>query len=267
MRPDLEGLRGVAILLVVACHCGVPWCAGGFIGVDVFFVLSGFLITGLLAQEHRATAGIDLPGFFARRVRRLLPAALLVFLLTLWAAVALLAPQEVAVAARSAIAAACYVSNMLFDRTAADYFAPSVAVNPFLHTWSLAVEEQFYLLWPWLILATRPGTQRIAVLGALAAVSFACAVLSANIVPTFAFYELPARAWEFAAGGLLAILPMSKTSTPGRAVMAGIAGIGLILGTAAALHGEQDSPVGPRRCPWPGRSPCSTPALRPGAVG
>jgi hypothetical protein len=145
-------------------------------------------------------------------------------------------------AARSAIAAACYVSNMLFDRTAADYFAPSVATNPFLHTWSLAVEEQFYLLWPWLILATRPGTQRIAVLVALAAASFACAVLSTNIVPTFAFYELPARAWEFAAGGLLAILPMSKTSTPARAAVVGIAGIGVILGTAAALHGGAGFP-------------------------
>jgi peptidoglycan/LPS O-acetylase OafA/YrhL len=241
-RPDLEGLRGVAILLVVACHCGVPWCAGGFIGVDVFFVLSGFLITGLLAQEHLTPSGIDLPGFFARRVRRLLPAALLFFVLTVWAAVALLAPQEIAMAARSAIAAACYVSNLWFDRTAADYFAPSVATNPFLHTWSLAVEEQFYLLWPWLILATRPGTQRIVVLSALAAVSFACAVLTTNFDPTFAFYELPARAWEFAAGGLLAILPMSKTSTPARAVVAGVAGICLILGTAAALRGGAGFP-------------------------
>ena len=242
-RPDLEGLRGVAILLVVACHCGIAWCAGGFIGVDVFFVLSGFLITGLLAQEHRDTSRIDLPGFFARRVRRLLPAALLVFLLTLWAAVALLlAPQEIEMAARSAIAAACYVSNLFFDRTAADYFAASIAANPFLHTWSLAVEEQFYLLWPWLILATRPGKPRIVVLGALTAVSFACAVLSTNIVPTFAFYELPARAWEFAAGGLLAIMPGSKASAPKRAVVVGIAGICLILGTAVALRGGAGFP-------------------------
>ena len=109
-RSDLEGLRGVAILLVVACHCGIPWCAGGFIGVDVFFVLSGYLITGLLVEEHRTTSRIDLPGFFARRVRRLIPAALLVILLTLVAAVALLSPQEIETTARSAIAAACYLS-------------------------------------------------------------------------------------------------------------------------------------------------------------
>lgn len=118
-RPDLEGLRGVAILLVVACHCGIARCAGGFIGVDVFFVLSGYLITGLLATEHQTTGRIDLRAFFARRIRRLLPAAVLVFVLTGVAALVLLAPEEIDLAARATIAAACYVSNVLFERTAA----------------------------------------------------------------------------------------------------------------------------------------------------
>jgi peptidoglycan/LPS O-acetylase OafA/YrhL len=245
-RPDLEGLRGVAVLLVIACHCGISWCAGGFVGVDVFFVLSGYLITGLLAAELQATSRIDLPGFFARRARRLLPAALLVFLMTALAATALLGPQEVESTARSAIAAACYVSNVLFDHAAADYFAATVEANPLLHTWSLGVEEQFYLLWPLLILAASRGQKRIGqtsvVLCGIAVASFACSVHATNIAPTFAFYELPARAWEFAAGGLLALLPAAGSSSAASAFAAGMGGIGLILGTAVLAHGGSGFP-------------------------
>lgn len=241
-RPDLEGLRGVAVLLVVACHSGISWCAGGFIGVDIFFVLSGYLITGLLLAEHQATSRIDLPGFFARRARRLLPAALLVFMLTTLTAVALLAPQEVMFTARSAIAAACYISNVFFDRGAADYFAPKADVNPLLHTWSLGVEEQFYLLWPLLILTTNSGRKRIIALCAVTAVSFASAVHASTTAPIFAFYELPTRAWEFSTGGLLAIAPIARPPTAATAIVAGIAGICVILGTAVLAHGGAGFP-------------------------
>src|ERR1700733_9494061 len=151
-RPDIEGLRAVAILLVVGCHCGISWCAGGFVGVDVFFVLSGYLISGLLQSEYRASSRIDLPRFFARRARSLLPAGNVVLLATTLAAAALFAPQELACTGRAARAAALYVSNVFFDRSASDYFAPQVEGNPLLHTWSLGVEEQFYLVWPALIL-------------------------------------------------------------------------------------------------------------------
>jgi peptidoglycan/LPS O-acetylase OafA/YrhL len=206
-RPDIEGLRAVAVLLVVACHCGVPWCRGGFIGVDVFFVISGYLITGLLVAEVHRSSRLDLPRFYARRARRLLPALLLMMLATLAAGALIEGPQELAFAGRAARATALYVSNIFFDQYAADYFARDVESNPFLHTWSLGAEEQFYLIWPLLLLlGLRLGKSR-ALIGLLAAVtglSFLVSLWSTAYRPTFAFYELPARAWEFGLGGLLA---------------------------------------------------------------
>lgn len=246
-RPDIEGLRAVAILLVVGCHCGITWCAGGFVGVDVFFVLSGYLITGLLESEYRANSRIDLPRFFARRARRLLPAGTVVLLATTLAAAALFAPQELASTGRAARAAALYVSNVFFDRSASDYFAPSVAGNPLLHTWSLGLEEQFYLLWPALILLINRaagGVRRpIWILSSVTAVSFMFCIYATRLAPTVAFYELPARAWEFAAGGLLALLPASRESAGGRATVAcGILGMATIFATALLLKGGAGFP-------------------------
>ncbi len=210
-RPDIEGLRAVAVFLVVACHCGISSVAGGFVGVDVFFVLSGYLITALLAVEVGRSGRIDLPRFYARRVRRLLPASALTLVVTLCAAALILAPQELVFAARAARAAALYASNIFFDFDAADYFAPGVELNPLLHTWSLGVEEQFYLFWPSLVLLGlgRGGTRGrlFAILGTVTLASFALCVLMTTRQPTFAFYELPARAWEFGVGGLLALAP------------------------------------------------------------
>jgi peptidoglycan/LPS O-acetylase OafA/YrhL len=246
-RADIEGLRAVAILLVVGCHCGIPWCAGGFVGVDVFFVLSGYLITGLLAQEYRESSRIDLPRFYARRARRLLPACALVLVATVSAAAAIYGPGEIQFTARAARATSLYVSNVFFDRSATDYFAPEVASNPLLHTWSLGVEEQFYLLWPLLMLATRAGIsggrRAPIMLGTVAAVSFLCCLITTSRAPTFAFYELPARGWEFAAGGLLAFVPASNTSTARRTAEAlGYAGVALILGSALLFKGGAGFP-------------------------
>jgi peptidoglycan/LPS O-acetylase OafA/YrhL len=241
-RPDVEGLRGVAILLVVGCHCGFFWCAGGFVGVDLFFVLSGYLITGLLTSEIRATSRIDLSRFYARRARRLLPAGALVILLTTLAAAAVLAPPAIAFTGQAARAAALYISNVFFDRDAADYFAPHVADNPLLHTWSLGVEEQFYLIWPLLIWLSSRGPrarQKMGwTLGSVTALSLLCSVYLTPRWPTFAFYELPPRAWEFAAGGLLAILPASRAPvSSGGAAAGGVVGLAIILGTAVLLQG------------------------------
>jgi peptidoglycan/LPS O-acetylase OafA/YrhL len=213
-RSDIEGLRAVAVLLVVACHCGISWCSGGFIGVDVFFVLSGYLITGLLVAEIRRTSKVDLPRFYARRARRLLPALLLVLLTTLAAGSVIQVAQELNVAARAARATALYVSNVFFDHNAADYFAPDVASNPFLHTWSLGVEEQFYLFWPvLLILGLRLGESARALAPLLTGVtilSLCFCIWSTFRYPTLAFYELPARAWEFGIGGLLTLASLPK---------------------------------------------------------
>lgn len=232
---------------MVACHCGLYGCAGGFIGVDLFFVLSGYLITGLLVAELRATSRIDLPRFFARRARRLLPACALVLLMTTLAAAAVLSPLDIAATGDAARAAALYVSNVFFDRSAADYFAPHVEGNPLLHTWSLGVEEQFYLLWPLLILLASRGSHRlwrlVWILGTVITLSLLCSVYATPRWPTFAFYELPPRAWEFAAGGLLATLPVSgaRVSTGG-AVAVGIVGLVVILGTTLLLHGGAGFP-------------------------
>jgi peptidoglycan/LPS O-acetylase OafA/YrhL len=228
-RPDIEGLRAVAVLLVVACHCGISWCPGGFIGVDVFFVLSGYLITGLLVAEIRHTSKVDLPRFYARRARRLLPALLLVLLTTLAAGLFIQVPQELNVTGRAARATALYVSNIFFDHNAADYFAPDVESNPFLHTWSLGVEEQFYLFWPVLIiLGLRIGESTRALAALLTGVttlSLVFCIWSTFHRPTLAFYELPARAWEFGLGGLLTLASLPKL---GRAIWTIVGWSGLL---------------------------------------
>jgi peptidoglycan/LPS O-acetylase OafA/YrhL len=210
-RCDIEGLRGIAILVVVLFHCGVRAFVGGFIGVDVFFVLSGYLITGLLVEEFRKKSRISLLEFYARRARRLLPASALALLITLLVSGLIMAPGEIQFASRAARAAALYMSNMFFAGNADDYFAPSVETNPLLHTWSLAVEEQFYFFWPLLILLglqiwkSRRGL--LWVLSGLTVISLAAGLWLTAHRGTFAFYGLPARAWEFGFGGLAALAP------------------------------------------------------------
>jgi peptidoglycan/LPS O-acetylase OafA/YrhL len=210
-RPDIEGLRGVAIALVLAFHVGLLSAApvglpGGFIGVDLFFVVSGFLITGLLLHERERTGSISFSRFYARRVRRILPAAAVTLLVTIplaYAAVGLLARPGVMTDGASA---ALSIANIRFALTT-DYFHPS-SYSPFLHYWSLGVEEQFYLVWPLLFLvAGRLGSRGAAwVLGLVLVASFAANVFITGENPSLAFYLLPSRAWQMASGGLLAIV-------------------------------------------------------------
>jgi peptidoglycan/LPS O-acetylase OafA/YrhL len=202
----VEGLRGVAILLVVAFHAGVPGVSGGFTGVDVFFVLSGYLITGILQEERARTGRIRLPSFFARRVRRLLPASGLVLAATVAAGVVALTPLELLPLAKTARAAALYLANFRFILWSADYFAPDIARNPLLHTWSLAAEEQFYLAWPFLVILAfrggRPARSLAVAVGAVGVLSFAASLWLTRTLPPAAFFSSPTRAWEFAAGAL-----------------------------------------------------------------
>jgi len=209
-RNDIEGLRGIAVLLVVAFHVGVPSLPGGFVGVDVFFVLSGYLITGLLVTEHATTGRIAPAAFYARRVRRLLPASAVMVVGTLAIAAVLYTPLQLVEIGRTALATAGYVSNWHFIAQASDYFGGDVQRNPLLHTWSLAVEEQFYLVWPWLMLlalgrAHLPSRLRGVLLAVIAVSALACVWWTGTARP-LAFYGTPARAWEFAVGGLLATL-------------------------------------------------------------
>lgn len=247
-RPDIEGLRGLAVLMVVLFHCGVPGLPGGFVGVDVFFVLSGFLITGMLVREIQETQKVDLLQFYARRVRRLFPAFALAVVVTLSIGGMIQAPQELAWAGHAGRAAALYVSNMFFDVHAGDYFAKSVKSNPLLHTWSLAVEEQFYVFWPLLLLLSLrwwKSTKALAgTLSVVTMISFGIGVWFTSGGSTFAFYELPARAWEFGIGGLAWLLPQGVVKLSRVPCAVGWLGIITVLGSAhfIAVVGDTDFP-------------------------
>ncbi len=251
-RPDIEGLRGVAVLLVVLFHAGVAPLSGGFIGVDVFFVISGFLITGLLVEERARSGRIDLAAFYARRIRRLLPAAALVVAATLPAAWVLLDPLSRGDVLLDGAAAAGSVANVRFAVVASDYFAPDVAPSPFLHFWSLAVEEQFYLVWPALVIGAFALVRRrlavAAVVGAILAGSLALELVVTEAAPGLAFYLLPTRAWQLAAGALLAILVgRVAAGAAGRwtrpvASLTGWAGLVAVAGSAAAFDASTPYP-------------------------
>ncbi|MEV0644161.1 acyltransferase family protein [Phytomonospora sp. NPDC050363] len=211
-RPDIEGLRAIAVLLVVAGHAGVPWLAGGYVGVDVFFVISGFLITGLLARELRSTGTVSLKGFYARRAVRLLPAATVVVIATLTASWWWLPGTRMASTAWDALASGVYAINYRLAAAGTQYLNADAPPSPLRHFWSLAVEEQFYLVWPPLLLAIAWGSgrrfRRTAVLGALVAIAVGSLVWSATQTAasaTWAYYGIHTRAWELAAGALLAL--------------------------------------------------------------
>src|SRR3954452_13908111 len=147
-RPYLDGLRAVAVYLVVFFHAGAARFGGGYVGVDVFFVLSGFLVTRLLLRDLHTMGSVRFGRFYARRFRRLLPAAFATLIITALVFAAIASPVEVLDAAGGFKAAFLYVTNWYFIAQSADYFGANLASNPVLHFWSLAVEEQFYLLWP-----------------------------------------------------------------------------------------------------------------------
>src|SRR5262245_39889137 len=151
-RPDIQGLRGVAVLIVALAHAGVPGMAGGYVGVDVFFVISGFLITGWLVRRAVDSSRVPFGDFYAARARRILPAAALTLVVTCAASVAYLNPVRALSTLHDALWAAFFAANLHFADSGADYFARDDPSSPIQHFWTLAVEEQFYLAWP-LVLA------------------------------------------------------------------------------------------------------------------
>lgn len=209
-RWDIQGLRAVAVLLVIFYHLQLPGFAGGFIGVDIFFVISGYIITGLLLREAAASGTINLIRFWSRRVRRLLPNGLSVVLFTLFLSAILLPAYRRQDLSADVIAAALFYSNVHFARRAVDYFAMAVSPSPLLHFWSLSLEEQFYFLWPPILLLIIRSSDRIRrrmILIVLATILFASFFLNMYFVrldQPFALFSLLTRAWQIAAGGLLA---------------------------------------------------------------
>lgn len=236
-RPDIEGLRAVAVLAVVFYHAGVGFLPGGFVGVDVFYVISGFLITDLLWRETDRSGRVDFGAFYARRARRLLPAAIVVIVATIAWAAAVLPPLDLRSVWKDGLYCAIYVGNFRFAATGTNYLADTTP-SPFQHFWSLGVEEQFYLLWPLLLVLAslawrrRQPSRQSAILGltVIAAVSMFLSIQLTRSDQPVAFFLLPSRAWELAAGGLIALAAPTLRRVPAMAgAAASWAGVAAIL--------------------------------------
>jgi peptidoglycan/LPS O-acetylase OafA/YrhL len=248
-RPHLDGLRTVAVYLVVAFHAGLADFRGGFVGVDIFFVLSGYLVTQILVRDLTAHGRIDWRRFYSRRVRRILPAAFLVLVVTALLYSVVATPLEVLNAVGGFRAAFFYVANWYFFHAATNYFAGNVNTNPVLHFWSLAVEEQFYLLWPLLLgglyaASARAGRRRwtvlrMAVVGAAVASALEALHFAATNLDR-AYYGTDTRAYQLLAGAALALTPQlfrlpgaRRSRTPWSSATAAFGlGILVLLGTS-----------------------------------
>ena len=213
---QIQGLRAMAALLVTLYHA--KWLSGGFIGVDIFYVISGFLITGLLLREMERTGNLDFKEFYARRFKRLLPTSFFVLGITAILSWMLLPATMRSSLGRDTIAAGLYVSNYLFAWWQADYQNLDATPSPVIHYWSLAVEEQFYLIWPLLILLFFKFSKylkrtRVLLLcvASVTLVSFIYSIYLTENAPIWAFYSLPTRAWELGIGAILALTPKFKS--------------------------------------------------------
>ena len=246
-RPDIQGLRGIAVLIVALSHAGVAGMSGGYVGVDVFFVISGFLITGWLLGRALESGRVPFGDFYASRARRILPAAVLTLTVTCAASVAFLNPVRAVSALHDAVWAAFFSANIHFAGVGADYFAQDNPPSPIQHFWTLAVEEQFYVAWPLLLAAallaprirrrgggaSRGALAAIVALGVGASLAWSIHVTGTN--PSSAYFSAPARAWELGVGALIAVgLPWIVQAPAGlRAALTwvGLAGIVVATGT------------------------------------
>jgi len=272
-RRDIEGLRAIAVGMVLLHHAHFLGLDGGFIGVDVFFVVSGFLITGLLLREHADTGRISIPSFYARRARRILPASAAVIVATALGSWYWLDPLRVRQISSDVIGSGGFFANIVFAARSTDYLQADSAPSPLQHFWSLSVEEQFYIVWPALLLvlllASRGRRRPAAIaLGVISVASFVVCVLQTRSSQPWAFFGLHTRAWELGVGALLALGWTAIGRVP-RSVRAGLGWGGLatvvasaflldtgaffpgwlallpVLGTAAVIAGGDDHPYGP----------------------
>lgn len=253
-RPDLQGVRALAVSLVLVAHSGLGLLPGGFVGVDVFFVLSGYLITGQLLTEYSRHGHIRVAAFYARRLKRLLPALLLVILVTFALSFWWLSSTEIRAQLGAAPYAAAWASNLYFAFHRIDYFDELSGKDLFLHTWSLGVEEQFYLVWPALLLAllfaarrwrTRPFSL-LSLFLVVAVASFALSLWLLAIDSRLAFYLMPSRIWQFSLGAMVYVVCALRSAREPRYApwSAGLLALGLalIIGSSAWIDPNQRYP-------------------------
>jgi peptidoglycan/LPS O-acetylase OafA/YrhL len=238
-RADIDGLRALSILLVVGYHAQFGLMSGGFIGVDVFFVISGFLITRIILGQLGAGT-FSFSAFYSRRVRRIFPALIVVLAVSYLIGWFVLLPDGFALLGRNTAASVAFVSN-LFQLGQAGYFAPNAAENPLLHLWSLGIEEQFYIFWPPLLLLMFGSKRRGFWMVALAAASFGVSLMIFFGYKEWSFYSPISRAWELLAGGIVADRYIEHPQAPARSFLHRanlLASIGLaaIVGGAIALN-------------------------------
>ena len=234
-RPDIDGLRAIAVLAVVGFHAGIPWLRGGFVGVDVFFVISGYLICSIIYREISQDE-FSIARFYGRRFKRIIPALSVVLVFCLVFGALVLSPYEVRKLGDSVAATSLSISNFLFAKRT-DYFAGLAVTNPLLMTWSLAVEEQFYLVFPLLMLLFGKKNKRalLLLLATVSAVSFLCSIYFEFKQPAWNFYFPVTRAWELGAGTLLAVWQSGRLNSGNRSSwkigISGLAGMLMIIGS------------------------------------
>lgn len=254
-RGDIQGLRALSVGLVILAHAGFRTFAGGFVGVDVFFVISGFLITSLLVREVARDQRISLLGFYARRARRILPAAVLVAVVTVVASTLLLPLLRAVEIAKDSVWAAFFAANIRFTEVGTDYFAKGEPSSPLQHYWSLSVEEQYYLVWPlllvaWVALARSRGRTPLrrtvlVLLGVLSVASFVWSVVDTHQAPTAAYFSTLTRAWELGLGSAAALALSGRRPKAPRWLLETVSVLGLLAIVVATLT------FGPRT-PFPG---------------
>ncbi|GEP32679.1 acyltransferase [Nocardioides szechwanensis] len=257
-RADIQGLRAIAVLVVIASHYGLPGLGGGYVGVDVFFVISGFLITQLLLREADRSGTLSLPRFYARRARRILPAATLVLVATVAVSLVLLPANELLDVSGDAVWATFFAANIHFAAVGTDYFDQDRVLSPLQHFWSLSVEEQFYLAWPLILLGCvlltrwrRPdrtdqgprGLSRavaVPILLAVVAASFGYGAVAAGTDATNAYFSTFARAWELGVGAAVAlVLPVVRTRLrPAARTALAVAGLAAIAFACVSFGGH-----------------------------
>jgi len=247
-RADIQGLRAIAVVLVLLAHAGVRFAAGGFVGVDVFFVLSGFLITGLLLTEAGKHGSVSLVDFYVRRARRILPAAALTLVATDAAALFLMNFVRARSAVVDSLHAAAFGANFHFAATGVDYFARSAPPSPILHFWSLSVEEQFYLVWPLLLslVLFRAGGRRrlLCVVTLLAGASLGWSIHQTHASPAIAYFSPFTRAWELGLGAGLAVAAVTLERTP--------SAVRLVMGWTGVVAVACSAVLFSDRTPFPG---------------